>query len=101
MSITEFFGRIGAPLANPRWSWGGVRPDGTVVLRAWQDEVIRIEGKSYVRLTNHGFFEESQDNLGYRERNHHVDLVSNGAQCLLVMCRAVDSKSHPQRNREL
>ncbi len=37
MSITAMFENLGAPLANSRWSWGGVRQDGAVVLRVWQN----------------------------------------------------------------
>ena len=96
VTITEFFKRIGAPLANPRWSWGGVAKDGTVILRAWQDGLRTIGDKKYFRLTNHSFFKGSENNHGYQERIRHVDLVASGAACLLVMCLAKDPKAHPR-----
>jgi hypothetical protein len=42
MSLSALFARKGAPLHNVRYSWGGVRADGTVILRVWQDETGRI-----------------------------------------------------------
>ena len=38
MSQTNLFAKLGAPLANPRWSWGAIRTtDGAVFSRVWQD----------------------------------------------------------------
>ena len=96
MSLTEFFKRIDAPLANSRWSWGGVRPDGAIVLRAWQDEVKRIDDVMYVRVTHHAAFEGDEDNLGFRERLKHVEAIQNGAPGFVVMCLAKDSRAVPR-----
>ena len=88
MSLTDFFKSLGAPLANSRWSWGGVRPDGTVVLRVWQDEHERHEGQRCMRVTYHSRFEEVRASQGYPERMRHLELVRSGATCYLVMCKA-------------
>lgn len=106
MTISTFFERIGAPLANIRWSWGGVRKDGAVVLRVWQNETVRRDGGLWVQLTHHEVFKNDQSNYGYVERNRHVDLIRNGAACYMVMCEAEDLSKEPRviksfNNREL
>ncbi len=96
ISLTEFFHRLGAPLANSRWSWGGVRPDGAVFLRVWQDRTRQIDGKPHAMLTHHSKYADSPQNLGYQERLRQVELIQSGAPCFLVMCRAKDPKAAPR-----
>jgi len=97
MSITQLFSRLGARLANPMWSWGAVRlSDGIVFLRVWQDRELKIDGKWYTKLTDHTFFADDPDNLGWRERLKHVDLIRGGAACYLVMCECVDVNASPR-----
>src|SRR4051794_24193841 len=79
MSLTELFQKFGAPLANSRWSWGSVRPDGTVFLRVWADEMRSADGGRYVRLINRGAYADTPDNLGFAERCEHVERLANGA----------------------
>ena len=88
MCITALFKSLGAPLRNPRWSWGSVRAsDGAVFLRVWQNETIDIENKTYIRLTHIAYFQNSNpNNLGYRERMAHVRLVEAGATTYLILC---------------
>lgn len=86
MCISELFQRVGAPLANIRRSWGGVRQDGAVVLRVWQNETRRIDGQTYIQLTHHQAFVGNEDDLGYRERLRHMAQIQAGAACYLVMC---------------
>ena len=86
MSITALFEKLGAPLANSRWSWGGMREDGSVVLRVWQTETRRIDGKLHIQLTHHEVFAGREDNLGYQERNRHAEQILAGARCYMVMC---------------
>ncbi|WP_312301400.1 hypothetical protein [Stutzerimonas nitrititolerans] len=81
MSLTQFFAKIGAPLKNPRWSWGGVREDGTVILRVWQDRKIKHEGAHYMQLSHLQKYGEGQDNLGYMERLEHIKFIQSGAKC--------------------
>ena len=73
-----------------------MRPDGSVVLRAWQDQVFRKDNKTFIRLTKHSAFEDSPDNLGYKERIEHLKKVEGGSKCFLVMCRAVDTRNKPR-----
>lgn len=96
MTITDMFKQMGAPLANSRWSWGGVRQDGAVILRVWQDEVKRRDGVNWAQLTHHQEFAGREFDLGYQERNHHVSLVRDGAACFLVMCEAKDPGRVPR-----
>jgi hypothetical protein len=91
MTQTEMFKRLGAPLANSRWSWGGIRTsDGAVFLRVWQDRKMKYEGQWYMMVTHHEKYIDDEDNLGYRERLDHVARIQAGAACYMVMCQAKD-----------
>jgi hypothetical protein len=96
MSISNLFEKIGAPLANIRWSWGGIRPDGAVVLRVWQNETKRRDGRLWAQLTHHQEFLGNERDLGYQERNRHADLILAGSACYLVMCEARDLQEVPR-----
>jgi len=96
VSLTQFFAKIGVPLKNSRWSWGGVREDGTIILRVWQDRKIKHDGAHYMQLSHLQKYGEGQDNLGYMERLEHIKLIQNGAKCYMVMCLAKDPASSPR-----
>lgn len=96
MSISALFETLGAPLANARWSWGGVREDGAVVLRVWQNETQRIGGKTHIQLTHRAVFAGREDNLGYQERNRHVEQIRMGARCYMVMCEPKSTLAIPR-----
>ncbi len=96
MSISNLFERIGAPLANIRWSWGGVSPDEVVFLRVWQNETKRRDGRLWAQLTHHQEFLGNERDLGYQERNRHVNLILAGSACYLVMCEARDLQEVPR-----
>ena len=96
MSITAMFEKLGAPLANSRWSWGGVRQDGTVVLRVWQNETRRINGQTHIRLTHHVAFVGREDNLGYQERLQQLAQIRDGAKCYMVMCEPRNTQEVPR-----
>jgi len=99
VSLTQFFEKIGAPLKNPRWSWGSVREDGTVVLRVWQDRKIKHDGTHYMQLSHLQKYSKGQDNLGYMERLDHIKRIKDGARCYMVMCLAKDPDSSPREIR--
>jgi len=96
VSVSALFARLGAPLRNVRYSWGGVRPDGTVILRVWQDETGKIDGKRCVQITNHEFFQGKSPNLGYEERNRQIELIRSGASCWMIMCEQVQPPRVPR-----
>jgi glutamine cyclotransferase len=98
MSLSDLFARFGAPLANTRWSWGSMRPDGTIFLRVWTDEMKTIDGRRYVRLINHRAYRGEGDNLGYQERCEHVQMLTNGAAGYAVLCRAAEPRA---KSREI
>lgn len=88
-SITEHFKYLGAPLANQRWSWGGVRDsDGAVFLRAWQDQIKTLEPKRhYVLVADRARYgEEGDGSPGHQERLEHLDRIRAGATAYVVMC---------------
>ena len=97
MSITGFFERLGAPLANSRWSWGAQRAsDGAVFLRVWQDLKKVDGGRRYLLLDLHHGVPGDPKNLGHQERLRHIEAVRGGARCYLVMCIAVDVQARPR-----
>ena len=96
MSITSFFEQLGAPLANARWSWGGVTQNGKVVLRTWQDEIEQIDNSRYMRVTRHAVFAHDLGNLGYQERLRQLELIQSGSASMMVMCLAVDVAAIPR-----
>jgi hypothetical protein len=96
MSLTELFKKIDAPLANQRWSWGSVRPDGSVVLRVWQDRKEKINGKWHMMVAHHEKYTDNEENLGYQERLDHIARVKNGANCYMIMCLAKDPAATPR-----
>ena len=96
MGITAMFKRLGAPLVNSRWSWGGVRQDGSVVLRVWQNEAKRIGGLTCIQLTHHTEFLGREGDLGHQERQGHVAQIQVGAHCDMVMCTPKDTNAVPR-----
>jgi hypothetical protein len=97
MSQKDLFATLGAPLANPRWSWGAVRSsDGAVFLRVWQDRVRKQESALFVQVTHNERFKDDPDNLGYQERLKHVEQIRQGARCIMVMCEAADVNASPR-----
>lgn len=98
MTQSAFFTRLGAPLANVRWSWGAVRRgDGAVFLRVWKDRMRRRDGVDFVQVTHNHAYLTNQKNPGYRERQRHVDLVRAGAPSYLVMCEVEDADATPRK----
>jgi hypothetical protein len=93
------FEALGAPLANTRWSWGAVRPDGTVVLRVWKDRVESLDGRQFVRIWKQPVGALASHDHGRRERLEHVNLLKAGARCFLIMCEAADPAEKPRRVR--
>lgn len=102
MNQSAFFRRLGAPLKNPRWSWGSVRKDGIVFLRVWKDQIKTRGGVKYVRLACN---ESDDSRLGYRERLKHIRLVSLKEKskkkhlCYLVICTAKEIRE-PRRIKD-
>ncbi|WP_440615259.1 hypothetical protein [Cysteiniphilum sp. 6C5] len=97
MSLSKLFEKIKAPLKNNRWSWGGIRNDGIVCLRIWQDEKEKLDDKRlFFRLTNHQKYIDRQDDLGYKERLKHIELILSGAEVYLIMCKAKDGDAVPR-----
>ena len=98
MTPSDFFRYLGAPLANQRWSWGAVRQaDNVVVLRVWQDETRKFDGKLHVMVTAHQWFADDPGNLGDVERLRHLDAIRAGLRAFAVMCVAADPRESPRR----
>lgn len=88
MTITEYFASLGAPLKNMNWSWGAVAdgsnpvvPAGTVILRTWTHCAYPFRGKTYYHI----FSPWSTASHGQPERERHVELIKQGAKCMLIV----------------
>lgn len=98
MTQTEMFKRLGAPLANPRWSWGSIREnDKAVFLRVWQDRKTKQDGRWFMMVTHREKYLGDERNLGYQERLDHVAKIRAGAPCFMVMCLAEDANAAPRK----
>ena len=99
IAITEFFETLDAPLKNHVWSWGAVtQSSNDVVLRVWDDEKIRTDGKTYHRLTLNSLFhkDQGQTSLGYPERLEHLEIARQNGRAFLVFCRVANQNQHPR-----
>lgn len=97
MTQKDFFAMLGAPLVNPRWSWGAVRKsDGAVILRVWEDNVQTRNGREFVRVARERPPSHPLSH-GARERLKHLELIRAGTPCYLIMCQAVDLAARPRR----
>lgn len=90
--ISTHFENLDAPLVNINWSWGAQRPDGKVLLRAWNDERLKIDGQWYRLLLN----PEWNTSTGYPERIRHLELIRNGAPGYMVILHAADKDKQPR-----
>lgn len=97
MSLADLFRKVGAPLANQRWSWGSIRPDGAIVLRVWQDRKEKKEGRWYMMVAHHEKYADDGDALGYKERRAHIESIRAGATCYMIMCLASDTTESPRK----
>lgn len=97
MSLADHFRLLGAPLSNDRWSWGGIRDDGSVILRAWAEEMDDLEdGKGfYVGYPDSWPIADQVNRPGNIERVHHLEMIANGARCFVVMIHGL--KRDPNR----
>jgi putative restriction endonuclease len=98
MSMSRFFGLLGAPLNNVMWSWGSQRSDGTVVLRQWETDVfIGDDGREYVVVAHNNQPAVGRGQNGWRERLRHIESMRSGARCLIVMLAAKDPSAPSKR----
>jgi putative restriction endonuclease len=101
MSISKFFIMLGAPLANPRWSWGAPRgSDGAIFLRVWQDRKLIESGRTLMLIDAYSKSGDDAKNLGCQERLRHIESIRAGAPCFLVMCSVVDVEAVPRRIKD-
>src|SRR5688572_27339432 len=88
VSRSEAFEMRGVKLHNPRWSWGGVRADGTVVFTIWANEIAQ-DGNSCRYLLwapNHDGRSPWSDKPGGKERLRHckLALANGGGEGVLI-----------------
>ncbi len=100
MSRSKLFEKLGAPLRNPRWSWGAVSESGDVYLAVWTDQFRRMKEKNFVRLTHNKISGNKPRNLGYLERLEHVALIEKGAKSYCVLCTVKDESETPRRMQD-
>ncbi len=88
--MARFFGLLGVPLNNTRWSWGAQRADGAVFLRQWETDVVAGEGGREFVVVAHGSAPPGPREHGWRERLEHIAAVRAGAPCFLILCAPRD-----------
>jgi hypothetical protein len=89
MRLTRFFAEVlEAPLANSRWSWGGIDPAGRVFLRVWEDQLQPLRGREHVRVLR---AVPTTASAGYPERERHLALIEQGVPSYGVVCVARDT----------
>ena len=97
IGITALFDKLGVRLRNHIWSWGGVRADGAVFLRVWEDETRTEGNRIFVRVTKHQRYQKKvPKHRGYLDRLEHLARVKNGATSYMVICVAKDVKAIPR-----
>ena len=100
----EAFARRGVNLENDRWSWGGQRPDGALVLQVWASDFKKQQtGRWVVQI---GYPEGNESTVsdhersrpGSRERERHIELIRSGKveQVELLKGHAVDDTASPR-----
>ena len=95
-TITEFFEQtLGAPLKNPRWSWGAINPSTRdVYLRVWDDQRESFGGQDCVLLMGPRW-----NGPGLSERREHIQAFQEGSRAYAVLCTAQDSQDDTRRIR--
>lgn len=91
MNKTSFLKILGAAPKNYRWSWGGVRKDGSIVLLVWGDESRKNLDTSV------SYMVKAPDDLtsqGAVERLEHLDAIRNGASVLLAIAIDASEGNH-------
>ena len=96
-TLSAFFLEISAPLRNVRWSWGAKRADGSIVFRAWNDELLPDGKGRLIRLTNHAFYDGLRRNNGWNERLRQIEEVRQGAPAFVVICEARKPLTTPRK----
>lgn len=96
VSISEFFRTdLNAELRNVRWSWGAIdHSSGNVFLRVWSDQFLYRNGSQYVLVLG----DWKSNRQGFKEREIHLEAISQGSRGYGVVCVAVDEGS---RNRKI
>lgn len=87
-SITQFFANeLGAPLANPRWSWGSWHEaTNRIFLRVWAHDHIEAQDQAQmVRLLREDW---TRTSAGYNERARHIESIRSGAEAFGVVATA-------------
>lgn len=90
--------RLGAKLTNLRWSWDGVRADGSIVFIGWDDEVVRTPGGEIESFLIFKGDSPAINNPGGRERFRHIaELEKSGSVGYLKVAFAGDVHASPRQ----
>ncbi|MDD0842108.1 hypothetical protein [Pseudomonas sp. Gutcm_11s] len=96
--ISQHFADLGAPLRNPRNSWGAVRHgahEDQVILRVWEDRKQYIDGKWFRMVLG-----ATSDSVGYMERMNHVSMLMARVPGYMVVCTAADVNARPRKIKD-
>lgn len=91
--VMELFG---AKLRNVRWSWDGVRADGSIVFIGWKDQAVRDDDGKPVSCRLAKSLVPS-DTPGSVERVGHLRAVlAGGRDAFLALATAKDPTARPR-----
>ena len=83
MNKTTFCKMLGIQLSNTRWSWGGIRPDGSIVLFVWADEARKSPNGDWFFLAKR--IRDGDPSPGVSERYEQLELIKSGRPCYLAL----------------
>lgn len=95
MGKQEFIKSLGGTLKNVRWSWDGVRPDGSVIFIGWEEDTKRTSDKGLkeCRILKGGH--EANKNPGGKERIRHIqEILENDSVGYLVVATKTSKGKH-------
>ncbi|WP_309902498.1 hypothetical protein [Variovorax soli] len=100
----EAFARRGVALENDRWSWGGFRSDGTLVLQVWSDDFRKLETGTwavqigYPEGDDPSVTEHERLRPGSKERERHIAAIRSGAIQVIELLKghAIDFTASPR-----
>jgi hypothetical protein len=101
----DAFDKRGVKLENDRWSWGGYRSDGSLVLQVWADDFRRLPDGTWIVQIGYPSADDAsvsdheRSRPGSRERERHIQAIRAGNVPLIELLKghATDPKASPRQ----
>jgi hypothetical protein len=96
MGKRQIMEHYGAKLTNYRWSWDGVRKDGSIIFLGWKDEVKQNPDNTFecrIREDSH----PANVRRGGKERERHIaEIMKRDSAAYLLIAIAKDQHADPR-----